>query len=163
MNQSLLVTKRDGTTERINLDKIHRVLDWAAEGLNNVSISQVELRSHIQFYDGIKTSDIHETIIKAAADLISRDAPDYQYLAARLAIFHLRKKAYGQFEPPKLYDHVVKMVETGQIRHASAGRLYGRRVRADERVYRSLARHELLLRGGEAARRQIPGSEPCNR
>ena len=49
MNQSLLVTKRDGSTERINLDKIHRVLDWAAEGLNNVSISQVELRSHIQF------------------------------------------------------------------------------------------------------------------
>lgn len=114
MNQSLLVTKRDGTTERINLDKIHRVLDWAAEGLNNVSISQVELRSHIQFYDGIKTSDIHETIIKAAADLISREAPDYQYLAARLAIFHLRKKAYGQFEPPALYDHVVKMVELGK-------------------------------------------------
>lgn len=114
MNQSLLVTKRDGTTERINLDKIHRVLDWAAEGLNNVSISQVELRSHIQFYDGIKTSDIHETIIKAAADLISRDAPDYQYLAARLAIFHLRKKAYGQFEPPALFDHVVKMVELGK-------------------------------------------------
>ncbi len=114
MNQSLLVTKRDGRTERINLDKIHRVLDWAAEGLNNVSISQVELRSHIQFYDGIKTSDIHETIIKAAADLISREAPDYQYLAARLAIFHLRKKAYGQFEPPKLYDHVIKMVELGK-------------------------------------------------
>lgn len=111
MNQSLLVTKRDGSTERINLDKIHRVLDWAAEGLNNVSISQVELRSHIQFYDGIKTADIHETIIKAAADLISREAPDYQYLAARLAIFHLRKKAYGQFEPPALYDHVTRMVK----------------------------------------------------
>lgn len=91
MNQSLLVTKRDGTTERINLDKIHRVLDWAAEGLNNVSISR-RAAPHIQFYDGIKTADIHETIIKAAADLISRDAPDYQYLAARLAIFHLRKK-----------------------------------------------------------------------
>ncbi len=114
MNQSLLVTKRDGSTERINLDKIHRVLDWAAEGLNNVSISQVELRSHIQFYDGIKTADIHETIIKAAADLISRDAPDYQYLAARLAIFHLRKKAYGQFEPPALFDHVSKMVKNGK-------------------------------------------------
>lgn len=114
MNQNLLVTKRDGSTERINLDKIHRVLDWAAEGLHNVSISQVELRSHIQFYDGIKTSDIHETIIKAAADLISREAPDYQYLAARLASFHLRKKAYGQFEPPALYDHVVKMVEMGK-------------------------------------------------
>ena len=87
MNQSLLVTKRDGSKERINLDKIHRVIDWAAEGLHNVSVSQVELRSHIQFYDGIRTADIHETIIKAAADLISRDAPDYQYLAARLAIF----------------------------------------------------------------------------
>lgn len=114
MNQSLLVTKRDGSKEKINLDKIHRVIDWAAEGLDNVSVSQVELRSHIQFYDGIKTADIHETIIKAAADLISRDAPDYQYLAARLAVFHLRKKAYGQFEPPKLYDHVTRLVEMGK-------------------------------------------------
>ena len=114
MNQSLLVTKRDGRKERIDLDKIHRVIDWAAEGLQNVSVSQVELRSHIQFYDGIKTADIHETIIKAAADLISKDAPDYQYLAARLAIFHLRKKAYGQFEPPALFDQVTKMVEMGK-------------------------------------------------
>ncbi|ELV7526844.1 ribonucleoside-diphosphate reductase subunit alpha [Edwardsiella ictaluri] len=114
MNQSLLVTKRDGSKERINLDKIHRVLDWAAEGLQNVSVSQVELRSHIQFYDGIRTADIHETIIKAAADLISRETPDYQYMAARLAIFHLRKKAYGQFEPPKLYDHVVRLIEMGK-------------------------------------------------
>ena len=114
MNQSLLVTKRDGSKERINLDKIHRVIDWAAEGLQNVSVSQVELRSHIQFYDGIKTSDIHETIIKAAADLISKDAPDYQYLAARLAVFHLRKKAYGQFEPPTLIDQVTRMVDMGK-------------------------------------------------
>ncbi|MBA0218123.1 ribonucleoside-diphosphate reductase subunit alpha [Pectobacterium brasiliense] len=114
MNQSLLVTKRDGSKERINLDKIHRVITWAAEGLHNVSVSQVELRSHIQFYDSIKTSDIHETIIKAAADLISRESPDYQYLAARLAIFHLRKKAYGQFEPPALLTHVTKMVELGK-------------------------------------------------
>ncbi|MDR0219065.1 MAG: ribonucleoside-diphosphate reductase subunit alpha [Enterobacteriaceae bacterium] len=114
MNQSLLVTKRDGHKEQIDLDKIHRVVTWAAEGLKNVSVSQVELRSQIQFYDGIKTSDIHETMIKAAADLISGDAPDYQYLAARLAIFNLRKKAYGQFEPPALYDHVVHMVNLGK-------------------------------------------------
>ena len=72
MNKGLMVTKRDGTLEQINLDKIHRVITWAAEGLENVSVSQVELRSHIQFYEGIRTSDIHETIIKAAADLISR-------------------------------------------------------------------------------------------
>ncbi|MCA1931588.1 ATP cone domain-containing protein, partial [Rheinheimera sp.] len=111
MTQTLYVTKRDGLREPLDLDKIHRVIDWAAERLQNVSVSQVELRSHIQFYDGIKTADIHETIIKAAADLISKETPDYQYMAARLAVFHLRKKAYGQFEPPKLYDHVVKMVE----------------------------------------------------
>ncbi|MEH8020796.1 class 1a ribonucleoside-diphosphate reductase subunit alpha [Rheinheimera metallidurans] len=111
MTQSLFVTKRDGRREPLDLDKIHRVITWAAEGLSHVSVSQVELKSHIQFYDGIKSSDIHETIIKAAADLISKDSPDYQYLAARLAVFHLRKKAYGQFEPPHLYDHVVKMVE----------------------------------------------------
>lgn len=110
MNEQLYVTKRSGEREPLNLDKIHRVIMWAAEGLNNVSASQVEIKSHIQFYDGIKTEDIHETIIKAAADLISEDAPDYQYMAARLAIFHLRKRAYGKFEPPRLYDHVKKMV-----------------------------------------------------
>lgn len=114
MNKSLMVTKRNGTREQLNLDKIHRVITWAAEGLENVSVSQVELRSHIQFYEGIRTSDIHETIIKAAADLITKDTPDYQYLAARLAIFHLRKKAYGQFEPPHLYEHVKKLVALGK-------------------------------------------------
>ena len=112
--ESMLATKRDGRKEPINLDKIHRVIDWAAQGLNNVSVSQVELRSHIQFYDGIRTDDIHETIIKSAADLISEETPDYQYLAARLSIFHLRKIAYGRFEPPHLYDHVSKLVELGK-------------------------------------------------
>ncbi|ATD06352.1 MULTISPECIES: class 1a ribonucleoside-diphosphate reductase subunit alpha [Pseudoalteromonas] len=111
MNQQLSVCKRNGRKEPLDLDKIHRVITWAAEGLDNVSVSQVELKSHIQFYDGIRTGDIHETIIKAAADLISKESPDYQYLAARLAIFHLRKKAYGCFEPPHLHDHVVKLVE----------------------------------------------------
>ncbi|MCP1600756.1 ribonucleoside-diphosphate reductase alpha chain [Aeromonas caviae] len=108
------MTKRNGHKEPIDLDKIHRVLDWAAEKLDNVSVSQVELKSHIQFYDGIRTADIHETIIKAAADLISEQSPDYQYMAARLAIFHLRKKAYGQFEPPHLYQHVARLVDMGK-------------------------------------------------
>ncbi|WP_417616892.1 class 1a ribonucleoside-diphosphate reductase subunit alpha [Oceanisphaera sp.] len=114
MNKNLLVTKRSGAKEHLDLDKIHRVLDWAAEGLDNVSVSQVELRSHIQFYEGIRTEDIHETIIKAAADLISEETPDYQYLAARLAMFHLRKKAYGRFTPPHLYDHVARLSELGK-------------------------------------------------
>ena len=111
---SIKVTKRDGRLENIDLDKIHRVVTWAAEGLKNVSVSQVELKSHIQFYNGIRTDDIHETIIKAAADLISQDTPDYQYLAARLAIFHLRKIAYGEFEPPHLFDHVKKLTDAGK-------------------------------------------------
>ncbi|WP_162046255.1 class 1a ribonucleoside-diphosphate reductase subunit alpha [Vibrio taketomensis] len=114
MKQQLTVTKRDGRKETIDLEKLHRVITWAAEGLDNVSVSQVELRAHIQFYDGITTSDIHETIIKSAADLISEETPDYQYLAARLSVFHLRKKAYGQYEPPALYDHVSRLVEMGK-------------------------------------------------
>lgn len=112
--ESMQATKRDGRKEPINLDKIHRVIDWASQGLNNVSVSQVELRSHIQFYDGIRTDDIHETIIKSAADLISEETPDYQYLAARLSIFHLRKIAYGQFEPPHLFDHVTNLTALGK-------------------------------------------------
>jgi len=111
MNSTLKVTKRDGAKEPIDLDKIHKVVTWAAEGLEHVSVSEVELKAHLQFFDGIQTSEIHETLIKAAADLISEDAPDYQYLAARLNIFHLRKKAYGRFEPPALFDHVTRMVE----------------------------------------------------
>ncbi|MFT6331682.1 MAG: ribonucleoside-diphosphate reductase alpha chain [Bermanella sp.] len=111
MNSTILVTKRNGSQEPIELDKIHKVVKWAANGLTDVSVSQVEMKAQIQFYNGIKTAEIHETMIKSAADLISTDSPDYQYLAARLAIFHLRKKAYGRFEPPALYTHVKKMVE----------------------------------------------------
>ena len=114
MSNDIQVTKRDGRRERLDLDKIHKVLTWASKGLNNVSVSQVELKSHIQFMEGMKTSQIHETLIKTTADLISKDQPDYQYMAARLAIFHLRKKAYGQFEPPSLHTHVRKMVEMGK-------------------------------------------------
>lgn len=107
---SLLVTKRDGRQEPINLDKIHRVVTWAAEGLENVSVSQVELKSHIQFYNGICTKDIHETLVKAAADLICEESPDYQYLAARLSLFHLRKVAYGRYTPPHLHQQVKNLV-----------------------------------------------------
>lgn len=114
MNQILLVTKRNGQKELINFDKIHRVLNWAAKDLENISVSQVALKSKIQFYNNIKTTIIHETIIKAAADLISENSPDYQYMAARLSVFNLRKKAFGQFNPPILYKHVKKMVKLGK-------------------------------------------------
>ena len=111
-NSSMQVTKRDGSTEDIDLDKIHQVIAWAAKDLE-VSISQVELKTHIQFFEGIKTSDIHKTIVKSAADLISESTPDYQYLSARLAIFGLRKEAYGCFTPPTLISHIQGLTNSG--------------------------------------------------
>lgn len=114
MTDNIKVTKRDGRLEDIDLDKIHRVLDWAAEGLDNVSVSQVELKSQIQFYNGIRTEAIHSTLIKSAADLISKDSPDYQYMAARLAVFQIRKEAYNEFTPPHLREHIKKQVSYGR-------------------------------------------------
>ena len=107
------VLKRNGTKEKIDLDKIHKVLDWATEGLGDVSTSLIEIKSNIQLYDGISTDDIHQTLVKASADLISEEYPNYQYVAARLAFFHLRKKAYGGFEPCTLHEQIVKLTDKG--------------------------------------------------
>jgi ribonucleoside-diphosphate reductase alpha chain len=108
------VEKRKGVFEELDLEKIHKVVAWAAEGLQNVSVSQVELKAHLQFFDGIKTEDIHDTLTKSAADLISEESTEYQYLSARLEMFHLRKRAYGQFEPPHLVEHVTNLVNMGK-------------------------------------------------
>lgn len=108
------IKKRNGRLEAIDLEKIHRVLNWASQGLEKVSVSEVELNAKIRFYEGISTFEIHETLIKAAADLISTESPDYQYFSARLAIFHIRKQAYGAFEPPHLAEHVEKLVGLGR-------------------------------------------------
>ena len=112
MTTLIKVTKRDGSLEDLDLDKIHKVVDWASEGLD-VSVSQVEINSNVQFYNGISTSEIHQTMVKAAADLISKETPDYQLMAARLSIFGLRKVAYGGFVPPSLKLHAKSMVEQG--------------------------------------------------
>ena len=113
VDSEIKVVKRDGTKESIDLEKIHRVVHWASQDLQNISVSQVEINAQLAFFDGIKTEDIHETIIKSAADLISTDVPDYQYLAARLSIFHLRKKAFKSFTPPTLEKHVTKLTDLG--------------------------------------------------
>ncbi|EAR07415.1 class 1a ribonucleoside-diphosphate reductase subunit alpha [Reinekea blandensis] len=107
---NLQIKKRDGRLEPIQLEKIHRVLQWASEGLKKVSVSEVELKARIQFYDGMSTTEIHEMLVRSAADLISDRQPDYQFMAARLAIFHLRKQAFGRFEPPHVYDLVTRLV-----------------------------------------------------
>jgi len=150
---TISVKKRGGRSEPLDLDKIHKVLNWAAEGLDSVSVSQVELKAQLQLHDGISTSDIHETLIKAAADLISEEYPDYQYLAARLAIFHLRKRAYGQFEPPTLRQHVEKMVEDGRY----DAHLFTDYSEADYEAMEGFLRHDRDLNFSYAAVKQLEG------
>ena len=107
------VLKRDGTLEELNIDKLHKVVMYACEGISGVSASEVEIHSQIQFSNGISTSDIQETLIKSAADLISEEAPNYQYVAGRLINYHLRKQVFGEFTPPCLCDIIQKNVDAG--------------------------------------------------
>jgi len=107
------VTKRNGRREQLDLEKLHKVVFYACEGITGVSASEVEIRSHLQFFDGIETSTIQETLIKSTADLISEETPGYQYVAGRLINYHLRKMVYGEFEPWPLYQLVKRNVEIG--------------------------------------------------
>ena len=107
------VIKRDGTKEPLDLNKFHKVTNYACEGLTGVSVSDLEIKTHIQFYNGMQTSDIQETLIKAAADLISEEAPNYQYVAGRLINYHLRKQVYGRYEPNSLPAHYANVVQEG--------------------------------------------------
>ena len=106
------VVRRDGVSEPLNLDKIHVVVERACNGLAGVSESQVEMNANLQFFDGIKTSDIQEILIRSANDLISLDAPNYQFVAARLLLFGLRKAVYNGHPDghPPLLEHVQKCV-----------------------------------------------------
>lgn len=109
----ITVSKRDGAKAPLDLEKIHRVVFWATEGITGVSPSEVEIKSHIQFYNGIKTSTIQETLIKSAADLITEETPNYQYVAGRLINYHLRKEVYGTYEPWPLLKLVKFNVDLG--------------------------------------------------
>jgi ribonucleoside-diphosphate reductase alpha chain len=113
MTKEITVLKRDGSREPLDLEKMHKVVFSACEGITGVSASEVEIRSHIQFYHGITTDEIQETLIKAAADLISEDTPNYQWVAGRLINYHLRKKVYGKFQPPHLREIAQRNVDLG--------------------------------------------------
>ena len=114
MSNGTNVKKRNGSIEPLNLEKMHVMVEQACEGLAGVSASQVEIQSGIQFYDGISTAEIQEILIKSASDLIDLDNPNYQYVAARLLLFSVKKSLYGRMhETPLLKDHVVKCVEKG--------------------------------------------------
>ena len=107
------VTKRNGHKEDLDINKLHKVVMYSVENLTGVSASQVEINSQIQFYEGIASTDIQETLIKSAADLITEESPNYQYVAGRLINYHLRKMVYGEFEPPCLCDIVQKNIDDG--------------------------------------------------
>jgi len=100
MSETLLVTKRGGNTEAFDFEKVHTVLFWATEDITGVSVSEIEIKTQMQLFNKINTYEIHESLIKSAADLISDENPNYQFVAARLAIFTLRKQVYECFEPP---------------------------------------------------------------
>jgi ribonucleoside-diphosphate reductase alpha chain len=110
MTNGTKVKKRDGRIEALDLDKMHLMVAEACEGLAGVSASQVEMTSGIQFYDGITTEEIQEILIKSASDLIDLDHPNYQFVAARLLLFSLRKQLFGKMhELSNLTDHITKL------------------------------------------------------
>ena len=117
MSNGTKVRKRDGSVEPLNLDKLHKVVDEACEGLGSgVSASQVEMNSGIQFYDGITTAEIQEILVRSASDLISLDSPNYQFVAARLLLYGVRKQVFGPDWVrgyPSVYDHATGCVERG--------------------------------------------------
>ena len=114
MSNGLKVIKRSGFIESLDLDKMHLMVEEACKGLAGVSASQVEMQSGIQFYDGITTAEIQEILIRSASDLIDLDHPNYQFVAARLLLFSLRKSLYGGIQEfPHLEEHINKCVDKG--------------------------------------------------
>ena len=114
-NEEINVTKRNGRgKESLNIDKIHSMVGFATEGITGVSASHVEMNSGLQFFDGISTDDIQQILIKSANDLISLDNPNYQFVAARLLLFSLRKNLFHRlWEHPKFIDHIKKLIDSG--------------------------------------------------
>ena len=107
------IKKRDGSSEPLEVNKIHKVVEFACEGLTGVSSSQVEMSSHIQFYDGMSSDEIQEIMIKSANDLISLENPNYQYVAARLLLYATYKDVYGEFDNAPLMQMIKKNIERG--------------------------------------------------
>ena len=112
MSNGTKVVKRNGNTESLNLDKIHKMVESATEGLAGVSASQVEMQSGIQFYDGITTGEIQEILVRSASDLVDLDNPNYQFVAARLLLFGLYKQVFG-IEWKNGFPHILEHLKSG--------------------------------------------------
>ena len=107
------IKKRDGPSEPLDVNKIHKVVEFACEGLTGVSSSQVEMSSHIQFYDGMSSDEIQEIMIKSANDLISLENPNYQYVASRLLLYATYKDVYGEFDNAPLMQMIKTNIDRG--------------------------------------------------
>jgi len=107
------IVKRNGEKESLDLEKMHKVVFQACNNINGVSASEVELKSHLSFYSGMTSSEIQETLIKAAAELISEDLPNYQWVAGNLINYHIRKEVYNNYEPWHIAELVNKNVKSG--------------------------------------------------
>jgi len=112
-NMTIKVTKRNGDSQEFDLEKVHKVLEWATDGISGVSMSEIELKSNIQLYDKIPAYDIHELLIKSASELISEHTPNYQFVAARLISYKLRKEVYGEYTPWSLNKLIAYNVSSG--------------------------------------------------
>ena len=112
-SSTIQVQKRDGRQESLDINKIHFVVEEACEGLTGVSSSQIEMNANIQFYDGMSTKDIQNVLVRSANDLISLEAPNYQYAAARLLSYDIRKEAHGQYEYIPLLKLILRNVKLG--------------------------------------------------
>lgn len=113
MNKQINVVKRKGHSEPLDLNKLHKMVAAACEGISNVSASQVEMNSGIQFHDGIKTSEIQDILIRSASDLISTDSPNYQFVAARLLLYSLYKEVWGGHDPIPLRQTIDENIKRG--------------------------------------------------
>ena len=111
MSNGIQILKRDGNKEHLNIDKIHKVVEHACEGLAGVSSSQIEMNANLQFYDGMTTKEIQEVLIRSANDLISLDTPNYQFAAARLLSYSVNKEVFGRYEPISLSKMIEKNIE----------------------------------------------------
>ena len=113
MSNGIMIVKRDGSKEHINIDKIHKVVMHACEGLAGVSASQIEMNANLQFYDGMSTAEIQEVLVRSANDLISLDSPNYQYAAARLLSYGTNKQVFGRSESIPLLEMIQKNIDRG--------------------------------------------------
>ena len=110
---SIYVTKRSGETEPFNINKIHRVLEWACNDLVGVSVSEIEIRANVQLYDAMQSTSIHDLLIKSSSELITEATPNYQTVAARLINYKLKKIVYGDKDPWPLKDIIDHNIEAG--------------------------------------------------